>query len=127
MIHELSPQTVVANNVAYDLLPQARSRISTVYGTAMFLGGAIGSAIGSLAYDHFGWTGATTTAATLSIGGLLGTLGTRRPEKQHLPRQQNAVRTGVRSRFGCAATDSFVSPWLSAQVRRSLGGGAHGR
>lgn len=72
---------VVNQTVAYDLLPQARSRISTVYATAMFTGGAIGSALGSLAYDHFGWTGATTTAAALSLGGLLGTLGARPPEK----------------------------------------------
>jgi predicted MFS family arabinose efflux permease len=78
---------VVNQMVAYDLLPQARSRISTVYATAMFIGGAIGSAVGSLAYDRFGWTGATMTAAALSIGGLLGTLGARRPEKQHLARQ----------------------------------------
>ena len=47
-------------------------------------------AAGSLAYDHFGWTGATTTAAALSIGGLLGTLATHQPEKQHLARHQTA-------------------------------------
>ena len=47
-------------------------------------------AAGSLAYDHFGWTGATTTAAALSIGGLLGTLGTHQPEKQHPARHQTA-------------------------------------
>ena len=81
---------VINQTVAFDLLPEARSRISTVYATAMFLGGAIGSAAGSLAYDHFGWTGATTTAAALSIGGLLGTLGTHQPEKQHPARHQTA-------------------------------------
>ncbi|WP_280442739.1 MFS transporter [Nocardia brasiliensis] len=73
---------VLNQTVAYDLMPEARSRISTVYASAMFLGGAVGTTLGSIAYDHFGWTGATSVAMALAVGALLGTLGTRRHEKQ---------------------------------------------
>lgn len=36
----------------------------------------VGGAVGSLTFHRFGWIGVTTAAAALSIGGLLGTLGT---------------------------------------------------
>ena len=54
---------VTNQSVIYDLLPEARSRITTVYITTMFAGGAIGSAVGAQAYAHWGWPGATITAA----------------------------------------------------------------
>jgi predicted MFS family arabinose efflux permease len=54
---------VTNQSVIYDLLPEARSRITTVYITTMFAGGAIGSAAGAQAYAHWGWTGATIMAA----------------------------------------------------------------
>ena len=41
-------------SVIYDLLPQARSRLTTVYITTMFAGGAVGSAVGAQAYDALG-------------------------------------------------------------------------
>jgi predicted MFS family arabinose efflux permease len=62
---------VTNQSVIYDLLPEARSRITTVYITTMFLGGAIGSAAGAQAYEHWGWTGATITAAAFPLLALL--------------------------------------------------------
>jgi predicted MFS family arabinose efflux permease len=50
---------VISQSVIYDLLPEARSRLTTVYITTMFAGGALGSALGALAYGRWGWTGAT--------------------------------------------------------------------
>ena len=41
----------------YGLKPEARSRINTVYMTAYFLGGALGSAAATVAWAHFGWLG----------------------------------------------------------------------
>ncbi|TVZ07001.1 MFS transporter [Trebonia kvetii] len=71
---------VINQSVIYDLLPEARSRLTTVYITTMFAGGAIGSAAGAQAYAHWGWTGATLTAAALPLAGLLCWLATRRHE-----------------------------------------------
>jgi predicted MFS family arabinose efflux permease len=74
---------VTNQSVIYDLLPEARSRLTTVYVTTMFIGGAIGSAAGPQAYSHWGWTGATITAAVFPALGLLFWLASRRHEIQH--------------------------------------------
>jgi predicted MFS family arabinose efflux permease len=71
---------VINQSVIYDLLPQARSRLTTVYVTTMFAGGAVGSAVGAQAYDHWGWTGATLVAAAFPVLGLLFWLSSRRHE-----------------------------------------------
>jgi predicted MFS family arabinose efflux permease len=41
----------------YALRPEARSRVNTVYMVAYFIGGALGSALASLAWHALGWTG----------------------------------------------------------------------
>ena len=71
---------VMNQSVIYDLLPQARSRLTTVYVTTMFAGGAVGSALGAQAYDRWGWTGATLVAAAFPVLGLLFWLASRRHE-----------------------------------------------
>jgi predicted MFS family arabinose efflux permease len=72
---------VINQSVIYDLLPQARSRLTTVYVTTMFAGGALGSAVGAQAYAHWGWTGATLAAAAFPVLGLLCWLASRRHEQ----------------------------------------------
>jgi predicted MFS family arabinose efflux permease len=71
---------VISQSIIYDLLPQARSRLTTVYITTMFAGGALGSFLGAQAYDRWGWTGATLTAAAFPVAGLGCWLATRRHE-----------------------------------------------
>lgn len=71
---------VTNQSVIYELSPGARSRITTVYITTMFAGGAIGSALGAQAYARWGWTGAVITAAILPALGLLCWLASRRHE-----------------------------------------------
>jgi len=71
---------VINQSVIYDLLPEARSRLTTVYITTMFAGGALGSAAGAQAYGHWGWGGATVVAAAFPVLGLLGWLACRRYE-----------------------------------------------
>jgi predicted MFS family arabinose efflux permease len=41
----------------YALRPEARSRVNTVYMVCYFIGGALGSALGSMAWRHYGWIG----------------------------------------------------------------------
>ena len=71
---------VINQSVIYDLLPEARSRLTTVYVTTMFAGGALGSFAGAQAYQSWGWTGATLTAAAFPVAGLLCWIATRRHE-----------------------------------------------
>ncbi len=72
---------VINQSVIYDLLPQARSRLTTVYITTMFAGGALGSAVGAQAYGHWGWTGATVAAAAFPVLGLIFWAASRRHER----------------------------------------------
>jgi predicted MFS family arabinose efflux permease len=41
----------------YRLLPEARTRLNTIYMTSYFIGGTMGSTLGSLAWNAGGWTG----------------------------------------------------------------------
>jgi predicted MFS family arabinose efflux permease len=58
-------------SVIYALAPDARSRITTIYLTAYFFGGAIGSSAASVAYEKAGWLG-VCLVGTLFSGLLLG-------------------------------------------------------
>ncbi|WP_165978397.1 MFS transporter [Actinomadura darangshiensis] len=71
--------------VIYDLLPHARARVSTVYATAMFVGGAVGSALGAHAYQRHGWAGVTVTAGAFALAGLGAHCAGRRHEQTRLP------------------------------------------
>jgi predicted MFS family arabinose efflux permease len=52
----------------YSLLPEARSRLNTVFMVSSFFGGAIGSSLGSYAWSSWGWTG------VCAVGGSMVTL-----------------------------------------------------
>ena len=71
---------LINNSVIYGLLPQARSRITAVFMTTMFFGGAIGSIIGAHAYSAWGWGGASATAGAFSVLAAVGWLATRHYE-----------------------------------------------
>ena len=80
-----SPVVHVTNQaVIYDLVDSARSRITSTYMTAYFLGGALGTVAGTAAYDRYGWGGACAAAAGFCGVGSLGWLAARRHE---LPRE----------------------------------------
>ena len=83
---------VINQSVIYDLLPEARSRLTTVYITTMFAGGALGSFAGAQAYETWGWTGATLTAAAFPVAGLLCWLATRRHESRPARSQSGSRR-----------------------------------
>ena len=67
--------------VIYDLAGSARSRITTIYMTTYFIGGALGTATGAVAYDHYGWNGACGAGAGFCGIGLLAWLATRCHER----------------------------------------------
>jgi len=73
---------VINQSVIYDLLPEARSRLTTIYMTTYFIGGAVGSATGSQAYQQWGWAGASATAAAFPLLGLVAWLADRHHERR---------------------------------------------
>ncbi|GAB4083340.1 MFS transporter [Modestobacter muralis] len=59
-LHVLNQRTI------YELEPAARTRVNSVYMTFYFLGGSLGSAAGSLAWERAGWTGVCVTGLVIS-------------------------------------------------------------
>lgn len=54
----------------YSLIPEARSRLNTVYIVAYFIGGALGSALGTLAWTRLGWGGVCGVGALMLLAAL---------------------------------------------------------
>ena len=53
------------------LMPEAQSRLQTAYMFFYFMGGAIGSFLGSLAWSHYQWSGVCMVAIGMLMVGLL--------------------------------------------------------
>jgi predicted MFS family arabinose efflux permease len=53
------------------LAPDAVSRLNTVFMVTYFMGGALGSALGSSAAGYFGWQGLSIVGALFAVAGLL--------------------------------------------------------
>ncbi len=62
-------QSALVSNqhIIYALNPDARSRLNTIFMTGMFLGGAAGSAIASLAWQNGSWLGVTLVGGILPL------------------------------------------------------------
>ena len=70
----------VANQTRiFGLDPGARSRLNTIYMTIYFLGGALGSALSSVAWARYGWAGVCALGVLLMLcAGLVHVLGPSR-------------------------------------------------
>ena len=55
----------------FSLVPEARSRLNTVYMTGYFTGGSIGSVAGGLAWVHGGWSGVCVVGAGFAAAAYL--------------------------------------------------------
>lgn len=62
-------QSALVSNqhIIYALEPAARSRLNTVFMTGMFLGGSIGSAVATVAWDHGTWPAVSVVGALLAV------------------------------------------------------------
>lgn len=71
--------SLVSNqHVIYGLHPEYKSRLNTLFMTTMFVGGAIGSLLASVAWGHGGWFAVCVLGGVLPVGALLLSL-VRRP------------------------------------------------
>ncbi|WP_375382939.1 MFS transporter [uncultured Sphingomonas sp.] len=59
---------VLGQRVLYSMAPDARGRINAVYMTVVFLGGALGSAVGAASFASRGWTAIAWEGAILGLG-----------------------------------------------------------
>ncbi len=80
---DFAVQSALVSNqhVVYALRPEARSRINTLFMGSMFLGGAAGSALATVAWSQFGWAGVVmlgAVAATMAVALQVRSLMSRR-------------------------------------------------
>jgi predicted MFS family arabinose efflux permease len=69
----------VANQTRiYALIPEARSRLNTVYMVTYFLGGSLGSALGAWGWSRGGWNGVCAAGAAQLLVALVVSLTARR-------------------------------------------------
>ena len=83
LLMDLCCQVVHVTNqaVIYDLVDAARSRLTTIYMTTYFFGGALGTAVGISAYDRYGWGGACAVSAGFCGLAAVGWLAAYRHER----------------------------------------------
>ncbi|MBN9415086.1 MAG: MFS transporter [Candidatus Eremiobacteraeota bacterium] len=62
---------VLGQQVIYQLDPEQRSRINTIYIASFFLGGAASSALSGWAFSHWGWHGVVGLGCALPLSGFL--------------------------------------------------------
>jgi predicted MFS family arabinose efflux permease len=86
IVNMVGPTIDVTGRMMYlSLAPDIRTRLTTFYIVAMFLGGAVGSVLGTFVYDAAGWAG---TSALLLANSLMILLLSYRAERQWAASQQ---------------------------------------
>lgn len=63
----LQSSLVAHQNLVYSLEPQARGRLNALLFTVVFIGMALGSALGSNIYSLAGWTGVVALATVCGV------------------------------------------------------------
>jgi predicted MFS family arabinose efflux permease len=62
---------ITNQNVIFSKNPEARNRTNTIYMVGFFIGGALGTSLGALAWQHYQWIGVSVLGILLSVGILL--------------------------------------------------------
>lgn len=81
IINAVGPSVDVTGRMTFlNLEPEIRTRLSTTYIVLMFIGGALGSILGTSVYDWGGWEGTCALVLALSLLNLALSYASRRAE-----------------------------------------------
>lgn len=58
---------VTNQNIIFSRNQEARNRVNTIYMVGFFIGGALGTSLGALMWQHYGWTGVSVLGIVFSI------------------------------------------------------------
>lgn len=83
---------VLGQREIYALHAASRNRLNALYMTSIFVGGAIGSALASVLYEHGGWPLVAGVAMTFPVLALLHFLAVGRPHVRNQPSQPSQAR-----------------------------------
>src|SRR5690606_26080127 len=62
---------ITNQNIIFSRNPEARNRVNTVYMVGFFIGGAIGTFFGAMAWQYYKWTGVSILGLSLSFAILM--------------------------------------------------------
>ncbi|SDL48244.1 Predicted arabinose efflux permease, MFS family [Catalinimonas alkaloidigena] len=60
---------ITNQSIVFSLVPSAQNRLNTVYMVTYFLGGALGTWLASLGWQHAGWAGVSGVGLMFALGG----------------------------------------------------------
>jgi predicted MFS family arabinose efflux permease len=66
---------ITNQNIIFSKNPEARNRVNTIYMVGFFIGGALGTSLGAIAWENFGWIGVSVLGIILSLAILIVHLG----------------------------------------------------
>jgi predicted MFS family arabinose efflux permease len=75
---------VSGQRIVYGIAPHARGRVNSAYIFTFFLGGALGSLLAPIVYEHWGWTGVAVVGGAIVAFALLVFLTERFDRKLRL-------------------------------------------
>lgn len=58
---------ITNQNIIFSKNPEGRNRVNTVYMVSFFIGGALGTTLGAIAWETFKWTGVSVLGLVLSV------------------------------------------------------------
>ena len=58
---------ITNQNIIFSKNPEGRNRVNTIYMVSFFIGGAIGTSLGALAWEYYQWIGVSVLGLVLSI------------------------------------------------------------
>lgn len=58
---------ITNQNIIFSKNPEARNRVNTIYMVGFFIGGAIGTTLGAMAWQHYAWAGVSYLGIVLSV------------------------------------------------------------
>lgn len=58
---------IINQHIIFSKNPEARNRVNTVYMVAFFIGGALGTTLGAVAWENYGWTGVSVLGTFMSV------------------------------------------------------------
>ena len=59
---------ITNQNIIFSKNPEARNRVNTIYMVSFFIGGALGTSFGALAWEYYHWTGVSILGLIFSLG-----------------------------------------------------------
>ena len=58
---------ITNQNIIFSKNPEARNRVNTIYMVGFFIGGALGTTLGALAWENYGWSGVSILGISFSL------------------------------------------------------------